>query len=39
MIVNHVQHDRICIKYIAVDYHFVHGRVAHGDLVIKYITT
>ena len=33
MTVNPVQHDRS--KHIAVDYHFVHERVAHGDLVVR----
>ena len=37
MIVNPFQHDRS--KYIAVDYHFVRKRVAHGDLVVRYIPT
>ena len=37
MMVNPVQHDRS--KHIAVDYHFVHERVALGDLVVRYIPT
>ena len=37
MAVNPMQHDRS--KYIAVDYQFVRERVAHGDLVIRYIPT
>ncbi|CAH9088824.1 unnamed protein product [Cuscuta epithymum] len=34
---NPVQHARS--KHIQIDYHFVWERVAHGDLVLKYITT
>ena len=26
-------------KHIAVDYHFVHERVAHGDVVVRYVPT
>ena len=37
MAVNPVQHDRN--KHVAVDYHFVHERVSHGDLVVRYIPT
>ncbi|CAH9057687.1 unnamed protein product [Cuscuta epithymum] len=35
--VNPIQHDRS--KHIKIDYHFVRERVAHGDLVVKYIPT
>ncbi|CAH9139392.1 unnamed protein product [Cuscuta epithymum] len=34
---NPVQHARS--KHIQIDYHFVRERVAHGDLVVKYIPT
>ncbi|CAH9107012.1 unnamed protein product [Cuscuta europaea] len=34
---NPVQHARS--KHIQIDYHFVRKRVAHGDLVVKYIPT
>jgi len=37
MTINPVKHDRN--KHIAVDYHFVRKRVAHGGLVVRYITT
>ncbi|XP_021837772.2 uncharacterized mitochondrial protein AtMg00810-like [Spinacia oleracea] len=33
--VNPVQHDRS--KHIKIDYHFVRERVAHGDLVVRYV--
>lgn len=32
-----VLHDRS--KHIKVDYHFVHERVSHGDLVVQYVPT
>ncbi|CAH9137156.1 unnamed protein product, partial [Cuscuta epithymum] len=35
--VNPIQHDRS--KHIKIDYHFVRERVAHGDLVVKYVPT
>ncbi|CAH9115172.1 unnamed protein product [Cuscuta europaea] len=34
---NPVQHARS--KHIQIDYHFVRERVAHGDMVVKYIHT
>ncbi|CAH9124063.1 unnamed protein product, partial [Cuscuta epithymum] len=34
---NPVQHARS--KHIQIDYHFVRERVAHGDLIVKYIPT
>lgn len=34
---NPVHHDRS--KHIAVDYHFVRERVAHGDLVVRHVPT
>lgn len=34
---NPVLHDRS--KHIKVDYHFVHERVSHGDLVVTYVST
>ncbi|CAH9073113.1 unnamed protein product [Cuscuta europaea] len=34
---NLVQHARR--KHIQIDYHFVRERVAHGDLIVKYIPT
>ena len=37
MAINPVQHD--CSKQIAVDCHFVRERLAHGDLVVRYIPT
>ncbi|CAH9078850.1 unnamed protein product [Cuscuta europaea] len=37
LVVNPIQHDRS--KHIKIDYHFVRKRVAHGDLVVKYIPT
>ena len=37
MSANPVEYDRS--KHIAVDYHFVHERLADGDLVIRYIPT
>ncbi|CAH9063661.1 unnamed protein product [Cuscuta epithymum] len=35
--INPIQHDRS--KHIKIDYHFVRERVAHGDLVVKYVPT
>ncbi|CAH9074204.1 unnamed protein product [Cuscuta europaea] len=35
--VNPIQHDQS--KNIKINYHFVRERVAHGDLVVKYIPT
>ncbi|CAH9115258.1 unnamed protein product, partial [Cuscuta europaea] len=35
--INPIQHDRS--KHIKIDYHFVRERMAHGDLVVKYIPT
>jgi len=37
MAINPVQHDRS--KHIAINYHFVWERVAHGELVVHYIPT
>ncbi|CAH9069607.1 unnamed protein product [Cuscuta europaea] len=37
LVVNHIHHDRS--KHIKIDYHFVRERVAHGDLVVKYVPT
>ncbi|CAH9084965.1 unnamed protein product [Cuscuta europaea] len=34
---NPVQHARS--KHIQIDYHFVHERVAHGDLIVKHVPT
>ena len=35
--INPVQHGRS--KHINIDYHFVRERVAHGDLLVRYVPT
>jgi len=35
--VNPILHDHS--KHIKLDYHFVHERVSHGDLVVTYVST
>ena len=37
MVVNPVQHERN--KHTTIDYYFVRKRVAHGDLMVRYIPT
>ena len=37
MTVNPIQYNRS--KHTAVDYHFIHERVAYGDLIVRYIPT
>ncbi|PHU14255.1 hypothetical protein BC332_15460 [Capsicum chinense] len=34
---NAVFHDRL--KHIDVDFHYVHDKVTHGDLVVQYVPT